>query len=253
MSTDPAAQPAAPAPRRRISPWWWVLAAGGCLTALGPMLIAAVVVIGIINVAGHREGGPGPSPEPVGVTTPGDVPQGQPYIQYGDGAPDDTVVDVYLDFLCPYCQQFSAVNAADLEALATREDVTVRVHPRPMLDAMTTPAGYSGRAANAALCVYDEDPATYWAMERSLFEAQPAEGGAGLDDDRLIEIAHGAGASDAVDACITEQRFVPYLETTVEPDASGKGYGTPVVEIDGVQLDADVTQPGVLRQAVEAA
>lgn len=192
-------------------------------------------------------------PDAPGIATPAGVSDGQAYIQYGDAAAGDTVVDVYLDFLCPFCTQFSEANAADLEALSTQEDVTVRIHPRPMLDAMTSPAGYSGRAANAALCVHDADSALYWPMEAALFEAQPAENSAGLDDARLIEVAHTAGAPDTVDACITEQRFVPWVEDVVEPEARAKGYGTPVVEIDGTQVEDDLSQPGALGRAVDAA
>lgn len=35
-------------------------------------------------------------------------------------------------------------------------EITLRMHPRPMLDASSTPEGYSGRAANAAVFIDGE-------------------------------------------------------------------------------------------------
>ena len=40
----------------------------------------------------------------------------------GDG---DSVVTIYFDFMCPICAQFEATNAADLDALAAEDGVTV--------------------------------------------------------------------------------------------------------------------------------
>lgn len=240
--------PAAPAtaPKKR-SPWPWVLGCGCLLIVLGAILALVLAVTGIANLAKHEERSAG------GITTPSGVTAGQPYIQFGDGASSDTIVDVYSDYLCPYCKQFSDANGEDLRAMAHDDAYTVRMHVRPMLDTMSTPAGYSGRAANAALAVYDEDPELFWAMDEALFANQPGEGAEGLTDEKLIELAHTAGASDEVDAKITEGTYIPYLEQVVEPEAKAKDYGTPMVEVNGKLHEGDdLYTPGSLKAAVEA-
>lgn len=258
--TPPAAQ--SPDPRRPL--WPWIVGGIGGLIVLG---VIAVVVLAMTGGALVAAGNDGATPSTAassaeaatsstatapGVVTPTGVPQGQAFIQYGDGAASDTVVDVYLDFLCPYCKDFAVANGEDLKAMAHQDDMTVRIHVRPMLDRASTPEGYSGRAANAALAVYEENPENYWAMERLLFENQPPEGAEGLSDARLIELAHQAGASDAVDSAITSQKFVPYLKTVVEPEARAKKYGTPVLEVNGTMHEADdIYTPGSLKAAVE--
>ncbi len=229
---------ASPAPRRRT------LLAGALVLPLGLGLAACGS-----STATRAEDADASEP-----ALPQGVAADQPYIQFGDGGTGDTIIDVYLDFLCPYCKKFSEANGADLAELSTREDTTVRLHLRPMLDRATSPTGYSGRSANAALAVYDEEPTHYWAMESALYDAQPAEDSAGLDDARLIELAHGAGATAAVDQHITGGTFIPYVEKVVEPEARAKDYGTPVVEIDGTEVtEADLYVAGGLLQAVQAA
>lgn len=245
----PGSAPAAPAtaPKKR-SPWPWVLGGGCLLVVLGAILALILAVTGIVNLAKHDEQSAG------GITTPSGVAEGQAYIQFGDGAESDTIVDVYSDYLCPYCKQFSDANGEDLKAMAHDDAYTVRMHVRPMLDTMSSPQGYSGRAANAALAVYDEDPELFWAMDEELFANQPGEGEEGLSDEKLIELAHTAGASDAVDQKITDGTYIPYLEDVVEPEAKAKDYGTPTIEVNGKLHEADdLYTPGSLKAAVEAA
>jgi protein-disulfide isomerase len=186
------------------------------------------------------------------VTLPRGVEPGQTFLTLGTATGDGPTVDVFLDFLCPYCSQFSEINGKDLQELAEDGDVTLRMHVRPMLDDQTSPAGYSGRSANAALAVYDEDPDLFWDMERALYEAQPAEGSEGLSDQQLIDLAHEVGASDAVDDEITGMTYRDWIYDQVEPEAEKIG-GTPTVLIDGTLYEGDWTQSGALRSAIEKA
>lgn len=236
--------------RRRLWPW---LVGLGCLIVAALSILALVLGgTGIWLLSGHHDESSS-SASSSATALPRGVKADQPYIQFGDGAQSDKRVDVYLDFLCPYCKQFSEANADDLQAMSTQDDMTVRIHVRPMLDQSTSPAGYSGRAANAALCVYDEKPENYWAMEKTLYANQPEENSAGLPDAKLVQFAHDSGASSTVDSCITSHRFVPYVENVVEPEARSKDYGTPMVEINGkVHQGDDLYTPGSLKAAVDA-
>lgn len=186
------------------------------------------------------------------VQLPPGVKPGQTFITLGRATGDGPTVDVFLDFLCPYCAQFSEVNGKDLQEMAENGDVTLRMHVRPMLDDQTSPAGYSGRSANAALAVYADDPDLFWDMEQALYAQQPAEGSKGLSDTQLIHIAHEVGASDAVDDEITSMTYRDWIYGEIEPEAEKIG-GTPAVLIDGTLYQGDWTQSGDLRDAIEDA
>lgn len=182
------------------------------------------------------------------VPPPG-VAADQPYLELSTSA-DGPVVDVHLDFLCPHCKTFQETQGEDLAELAQDSTITLRVHPRPMLDASSSPAGYSGRAAHAALCAYAEDPEQWFPAEEALFENQP--GSEGLTDEELVEIVNGATGLD-ISACQAEGAYQPWLQEVVEPDAQATTSGTPTVLIDGTQFTGDLAAPGSVKEAVEAA
>lgn len=261
MSTAPeqpaAPPPAGPAPNRKRN---LILGIVGGLACLG---LLAAVVIGLIGFALFRaqpsdpvsNGNPGtPNPDAPAAEAPLTTPPGtaddQPYLELST-ATDGPVVDVYLDFLCPHCATFAESNGSDLQELAETGTITLRVHPRPMLDANSSPAGYSGRAANAAVCAYAEDPALWFPVEAALFDEQP--GAEGLTDQELTEVVTDAGASDAVGECITAGTYLPWIQDVVEPQARESTQGTPTVLIDGVQYTGTLDTPGALREAIEAA
>ena len=112
------------------------------------------------------------------VLPPGVAPD-QPYLELSTSE-DGPVVDVFRDFLCPPCKDFQRIQGDDLIQLALDNEITLRVHPRPMLDATSDPPGYSSRAAHAAVCAYAQNPEKWFPAEITLFENQP--GNEGLPD-----------------------------------------------------------------------
>ena len=98
------------------------------------------------------------------------------------------VVDVYEDYLCPICERFEERYGTDLTTALNENQITVRYHSIAILDERTTPAGYSTRAANAALC--SVAAGIFPAYHKQLFDSQPAEGSAGLTDDRADRVGH---------------------------------------------------------------
>ena len=183
------------------------------------------------------------------VVAPPGASADQPYLELST-SDDGPVVDVYLDFLCPHCQTFDAAQGPDLQEMAEAGEITLRMHPRPMLDATSSPAGYSGRAANAALCAAAENPTNWYPASAALFAQQP--GSAGLPDEELIGIVQEATSVDISD-CQAEGTYLPWLEQVVEPEAQQAVPGTPAVLIDGEQFSGDLTSSGSVRKAVEAA
>src|SRR5699024_3703038 len=79
--------------------------------------------------------------------------------------------------------------------------------PRSMRDASSSPAGCSGRAANAAVCAYAEDPAQWYAAEPALFEEQPDA--ARLSDEELAGLVSDATGLDVAD-CVAEGTYLPW-------------------------------------------
>ena len=235
-----------------------VLAIVGGIACLGLVLL---LVVG--GVAGFLllDADPEPTGDPGTSTTPDDtagaagelvappgVAEDQPYLEISSSS-DGPVVDVHLDFLCPHCKDFEAVQGEDLAQLAEAGEITLRVHPRPMLDASSTPAGYSGRAANAAVCAYAEDPAQWLPAQEALFANQP--GASGLPDEELIGIVDEATGLDIAE-CQEAGTYQPWLQEVVEPDAQETTSDTPTVLIDGEEFSGDLASPGTVKDAVEA-
>lgn len=164
-------------------------------------------------------------------------------------------VEVLVDFLCPHCRDFSLVNAEDLRSLSEAGEVRLAVAVRPMLDrkSMTT---YSLDTAAAYAALFTQDPALVWALERALFEAQPSfadvKAAGGIPAGDLAALLRDAGASEATIASAADGPFKDWLTSTVEPHYRDMGLGTPVVLVDGEELDGDWTAPGELRKALVA-
>ena len=225
-----------------------IIAAFACFGAL--LVLALAIVIGVVVWNGSsEEPGSEASSASDGLVVPPGVAEDQPYLEVGTSE-DGPVVDVYVDFLCQHCATFHDAQGEDLARMAQDGEITLRMHPRPMLDASSSPAGYSGRAANAAVCAYAEDPAQWYAAESALFEEQPDA--AGLSDEELAGLVSDATGLDVAD-CVAEGTYLPWIEEVVEPEALSRAQGTPAVFIDGEEFTGDITAPGALEEAVAAA
>ncbi|MGX1777790.1 DsbA family protein [Nocardia brasiliensis] len=152
-------------------------------------------------------------------------------IQIGDPAAKN-VVQVVADLQCPACQAFEQANATALEDAATRGSALIEYNIISFLDRAST-TQYSSRAGNAAYCVAEADPAKFQGWLATMFEQQPAEGGAGLPDTELIAIAQGAGYTESTVAqCITDRRYDTYLRTKSKEIIDGGIRSTPTVLIN---------------------
>ncbi|MDM7830487.1 DsbA family protein [Cellulomonas edaphi] len=188
----------------------------------------------------------------------------------GDG---DTTLSVYFDLQCPVCQQFDAVNGADLDALAAEDGITVKYFPVQFLDSMSNGTYYSSRAANAASIVADKDPEHFTAFLTALYSNQPAENTDGLPDPDIAAIATEAGVPTAVSDTFTDtvdgtykvngsdeeksgtwRTFSPWItsNTATMQSVIGK-VSTPTILIDDKAYEGSWQTPGELKTAVEAA
>jgi protein-disulfide isomerase len=152
-----------------------------------------------------------------------------------------TTIDVYEDYLCPFCERFEARSGGDLTTALNEGKVKVNYHALNILDARTVPPGYSTLAANAALCAV---PAGIWpAFHARLFTDQPAEGSAGLTAAQLTDIGTQLGAGPGFGACVSGNGNASAITAATEaasanPALQTEGqFGTPTVAVGGRKID----------------
>jgi protein-disulfide isomerase len=211
-------------------------------------VVAAVVVVAVVAVIVVQSARTSSSPD---AAVPANTVDGATAFAVGP-ADAPVTVDVYEDFLCPACRQFEATTGETLAALAADGTAQVRYHPIAILDRASTD-DYSTRALNAAAVVGDAaGTEAFLAFHDALFAEQPAEGGPGLTDERLGELAAEAGASGAdVEEAITGLAYEDWTREVTDAASRAGVTGTPTVLVDGAILQ-DRTPAG-LRAAVEAA
>lgn len=162
-------------------------------------------------------------------------------------------LDVYEDFLCPACGNFETLTGPTLAELAAEGSARIVYHPMAFLDGASTDR-YSTRALNAAGVVVDAaGPDAYVRFAALLYAHQPAEGGPGLDDERLIELAAEVGASGAdVERGIRDLVFEDWTERVTDRASRDGVNQTPTVLLEGERLGYEQQQPAALAAAVRA-
>ena len=185
-------------------------------------------------------------PAPTGAVPPG--------VTLADGVTVGRVtapvtLDVWEDPQCPVCADFEEQVGPTVEKWVDAGTVKVRYHVISFLDRAST-TDYSSRAANALYAAAAVSPAAFADYHRTLFAEQPAEGSAGLTDDRLAELAGSAGAG-AAEADIRAGTYANYVTRATEQSSKDGVTGTPTVKVNG----EPVAQPtlAAVTAAVEAA
>jgi len=152
-----------------------------------------------------------------------------------------TTLTFYEDPQCPACAQFeSQVNADVSQGIS---DGTVKVEYRivSFLDRASTNE-FSSRAANALFVVADTaGPEVFKKFHDLLYENQPAEGGAGPDDDQLISWAVESGADEgAVRPKIEDNAFEQFVVNATDQWSKDGYNSTPTVLVNGTASDDPV-------------
>lgn len=147
----------------------------------------------------------------------------------------DVKVDIYLDFICPACGSFQRTNGSLLESAIDDETATFVFHPLGFLD-NASDTEYSSRAAAASVCAADEGK--FYEYYELLMVNQPAEGGAGLDDDRLVELGGDAGLGVEFSECVNSGRYRPWIKAETDKALDSGVNATPTIRIDGAAVDA---------------
>ena len=194
------------------------------------VVVVLVAVAGIVWFANNQANSAGPAPSSSVVNAETGA------IAVGEG-PD--TVDTYVDFMCPVCNQFEQIYGTTLQELAADGTITLNIHPIAILDRLSQGTDFSTRSANAAYCVADDSPEAVLPFVQAMYENQPEENSAGLDDAAIAAIAQQAGASDAVAACISDgtyTRFVTSMTRNTPVQEGAGGISTPTIVINGQVL-----------------
>ncbi len=214
------------------------------------VLVALVAAIGI-GLAVRNSGSDYDGPVPAAATENGAIRVGQPE------AP--ATVRIVADMQCPVCQQFEADHSELLKQAVADGTAQIEYNIVGYLDKMSS-TNYSTRSANASYCVADQGTEKYPDWLELMFRNQPPEGGAGLSDEQLIDIAHQAGYTDpAVDKCISDGTYNDYVAEMSDQSLAEGIDGTPTVFVNGEQVNLTLNQDktgfdtAALTTAIQAA
>jgi protein-disulfide isomerase len=228
--------------------------------------IAAVVLTGVLAVAiagctftGTTGGSPerqSASSAPAPSGTKGAVDFDKGFITVGSGA---TVVDTFIDPMCPYCGEFEKANGSTLGGLVNDGTITLRIHPLTFLDQASGGSKYSSRASSALTCVAANDPVKTLVFLSALYVNQPREGTSGLSDAELGKLASSAGAASSA-ACISGGDYIGWVQKFNDKALHGgitgadisSIEGTPTVLVDGHVFKGDITSPAALKTFIAA-
>jgi protein-disulfide isomerase len=223
------------------------------------LLIVAALVVGLVNVLSRPSGKAPANMASGGILlgkglkaerTSAPAVNADPVFKE-NGTEERPLVQVYLDYMCPFCGQFEQQNTDFLRTQVADGSAQLQIHPVAALDAAST-TNYSTRAANAAAAVATYAPDSFFDFNTLMFTNQPEEQSAGLTDARIGDLAEQAvkktgGSAAAVKnirAAIKSQRFKGWVaeQTTWAQNHKVPGsnkskpplqIGTPVVYVNG--------------------
>jgi protein-disulfide isomerase len=159
-------------------------------------------------------------------------------------------VDVYFDFQCPVCKQFETQSGSTLRKYVQQGTAKVVYHPVAYLDGMSSGTRYSTRASSAAGCAADAGKLPEFIT--TLFAHQPAEGGVGLTDAKIVTLARAAGISgSAFGKCVDDETYHGWTAALTDSASKAGVVATPTVKVDGRTLPTPTT--AALSAAVSAA
>lgn len=214
------------------------------LVVVGVVLLVAVIVAAAVLYYRNSANGTAAAPTYTATASAAVVTAGTGKV----------VVDSYEDFLCPICNQFEKRYSAQIVDALNSGKISVRYHTIAILDPSSNPAGYSTRAANAALC--SVPAGIYPAYRAKLFEEQPSEGSAGLSNEELVKLGTDLGAKGDFAGCVNGGTNAAAVtaetrKAIADPALQTNGqFGTPTLAVKGTKVDINDTD--WLKNAIAA-
>lgn len=187
------------------------------------VVAVVAVVIGAVVWMNNSASAPGEAPQASNINTETGA------IIFGDGP--DTVA-TYVDFMCPYCNQFEQTEGETIKQLVDDGSVTLELHPVAILDRLSQGTEFSSRSAAAMYAVAAADPDNAYAFMQAMYANQPAESSPGLTDEQIIQIARDAGVdvTAGLEEDITSGTYVKFAKAQQLPEGAT---GTPTLAVNG--------------------
>lgn len=187
---------------------------------------------------------------PAGATETGAIPVGANGAgTVNEGTPE---LDIYVDYLCPYCAQFEMINGQDIIDMVEAGEVTANIHPVSFMDRSSDYTGFSTRGAQATAVVAELAPEKLLDFHLALFEAQGPGGGVELTNSQIVAAGRDAGLSSEVTDHFGGENFKDWVLAATGQARSDGVTGTPTILINGEEFQ-EWTTPGALAEAIAAA
>jgi protein-disulfide isomerase len=156
-----------------------------------------------------------------------------------------TRIDLFVDYMCPYCRRFERDNAEEIQWLVNQHVTSLVMHPISILDRLSKGTMYSTRAAAAAYAVAAGAPDRFGAFNTALFSDQPAEGSSGLSEAELEHLADSIGIEKDVAHTFADPAFFQKVADVTAAAIRAGLEGTPTVVLTGHRGSAvwDGTRP----------
>jgi len=173
---------------------------------------------------------------------------------------DVIAIQIYLDYQCPICGAFEKTNASQIATLLKTGAATVEIHPISILDRVSLGNQYSTRAANAAACVANFSPNSYFDFSALLFAHQPTENTDGLTDGQINALVKKISPThlESIESCVTKEEFKAWVNAATTRATTGpivgtnvdKVSGTPTVIINGLRYTGALNDATAFSSAV---
>ncbi|WP_026924843.1 DsbA family protein [Glycomyces arizonensis] len=156
-------------------------------------------------------------------------------VQIGSG---EAEIDIYLDYMCPACNQFETAYAEQIQSWVDDGSVTVNYHPIAILDRLSQGTEYSTRAGASAVCAADVGQQEFLDYTVALYEHQPKENSSGLTDAELKDIGAGVGLGSDWEQCVDDETYKGWVQSGTTSATEDQGVtGTPTVKVNGEKID----------------
>ena len=174
-----------------------------------------------------------PNLKPVGeITTI--TPQEYPLVDKNSmGKADAPVsVDVWEDFQCPACRNFSDDTKPLLvENYISKGLVRLTYHFYPFIDDNSA-SKESDHSANAAMCAADQG--RFWDMHDIIFANWNGENQGAFADRRLLAFAEALGLDmDAFQSCFNDDKYADLIQQDMQDGLALGITSTPTILVDG--------------------
>jgi protein-disulfide isomerase len=164
------------------------------------------------------------------------------------------VIEVYEDFQCPICEEYTTLDEAQLIASSYITDGQVYYIFRqyPFIDRNST-TKESQQSANASMCAMEQD--RFWDYHAILYANQgAAENSGAFSDKRLQAFAESLNLNmTAFNKCFSADKYKADIQADLQKGQAAGVTGTPSIFLNGKLLSSGYMPYDQIKAAIDAA